>query len=48
MKFETFCKLCGESIEVPEEEHLLADDHIHVEGQIDKVEYKYSSPSDLF
>jgi hypothetical protein len=55
MKFETFCKLCGESIEVPEEEVLLPEnewengnDHVHAECQMDEEEYKNPSPSDFF
>ena len=47
-EFITSCKLCGESVKIPQEEHLLADDHIHIECQIDKEEYKNPSPSDFF
>ena len=46
-KFLTSCKLCGESVKIPQEEHLLADDNIHVECQMDKEEYENVSPLDL-
>lgn len=46
--FKTQCRLCGETVSIPEEEHLLADDHIHIECQMDIEEYEYSSPVDLF
>tara|TARA_R110000744_G_C18901039_1_gene509264 strand:+ start:183 stop:338 length:156 start_codon:yes stop_codon:yes gene_type:complete len=47
-EFITSCKLCGESVKIPQEEHLLADDHIHIECEMDREEHKYSSPLDFF
>ena len=47
-EFITSCKLCGESVKIPQEEHLLADDNIHVECQMDEEEYKTPSPLDFF
>jgi hypothetical protein len=47
-EFVTSCRLCGETVKIPEEEHLLANDHIHIECEMDEEEHKYSSPSDLF
>lgn len=46
-QFSTSCKLCGESVKIPQEEHLLADDNIHVECQMDKEEHENVSPLDL-
>ena len=46
--FETQCKLCGETLIILEDEHLLADYNIHIECQMDIEEYEYPSPVDLF
>lgn len=46
--FKTQCKLCGETLNIPEDEHLLADDNIHIECQMDIEEYEFPSPVDLW
>ena len=46
-QFSTSCKLCGESVKIPQEEHLWSDDNIHVECQMDKEEHENVSPLDL-
>ena len=47
-EFVTSCRLCGETVKIPEEEHLLADDPIHIECQMDEEEHKNSTHSTLF
>ena len=46
--FKTQCKLCGETLNIPEDEHLLADDNIHIECQMDIEDYECPSPVDLW
>ena len=46
--FETQCRFCGESLNIPEDEHLLGEGHIHLECEMDEEERTTTSPVDLF
>ena len=46
--FQTQCKFCGESLNIPEDEHLLGEGHIHIECEMDYEELTSYSPTDLW
>ena len=46
--FQTQCRFCGESLNIPEDEHLLGEGNIHIECQMDIEERELTSPVDLF
>ena len=46
--FQTQCRFCGESLNIPEDEHLLGEGNIHLECEMDEEERTITSPVDLF
>ena len=46
--FQTQCRFCGETLNIPEDEHLLGEGHIHLECEMDEEERTTTSPVDLF
>ncbi len=46
--FQTQCRFCGETLNIPEDEHLLGEGHIHLECEMDEEERTITSPVDLF
>ena len=46
--FETQCRFCGESLNIPEDEHLLGAGPIHIECEMDYEELTSYSPTDLW
>ena len=46
--FQIQCRFCGESLNIPEDEHLLGEGHIHIECEMDYEELTSYSPTDLW
>jgi hypothetical protein len=46
--YTTGCRMCGEMYEIPQDEHLMAADHVCIDCEMDEGERSTYSPCDLF